>query len=154
MHQNPAILYRCGGDFHRCPAKSRESLRPQDARFPCNQNIASARPFSLRLKGTKLIPTAEVPTMPRVSSENRYLTATRDFSGAKKASQSQKFARTAPRNFLNNSRGLPVITQQNLGFSGKSHQKSSPESSAKSSSHSFFVIPFLSPNFHKIRNHP
>ena len=32
-------------------------------------------------------------------------------SGAQKEPQSQKIARTAPKNFLNNSRGLPVIAQ-------------------------------------------
>ena len=37
-------------------------------------------------------------------------------SGAKKEPQSQKIARTAPKNFLNNSNGLPVITHQNKGF--------------------------------------
>ena len=37
-------------------------------------------------------------------------------SRAKKEPQSQRIARIAPKNFLNNSRGLPVITQQNKGF--------------------------------------
>ena len=32
-------------------------------------------------------------------------------SGAKKDSQNPQIARTAPKNILNNSRGLPVITQ-------------------------------------------
>ena len=37
-------------------------------------------------------------------------------SGAKKDSQSQKIARTAPKNFLNNSRGLSGHYQVKQGF--------------------------------------
>ena len=37
-------------------------------------------------------------------------------SGAEKDPRSEKIARTAPKHFLNNSRGLPFITQQNKGF--------------------------------------
>ena len=64
-------------------------------------------------------------------------------SGAKKDSQSQEIARTAPENFLNNSRGLPVITQLNMGFEAIAPE-SSPERLAKSLPHSFFVVPCLS----------
>ena len=59
-------------------------------------------------------------------------------TGAKKDPQNQKIARTAPKNFLNNSRGLPVSTQENKGFEAESSPESSPESSAKSLSRSFF----------------
>ena len=45
------------------------------------------------------------------------------FSGAKKDPQSQKFARTAPKNFLNNSRGLLVTIQQNKGFEANRTRK-------------------------------
>ena len=45
------------------------------------------------------------------------------FSGAKKDPQNQKIARTAPKNFLNNSRGLPVITQQNKDFEANRTRK-------------------------------
>ena len=45
------------------------------------------------------------------------------FSGAKKEPQSQKIARTAPKNFLNNSRGLPVITHQNKAFEANRTRK-------------------------------
>ena len=65
-------------------------------------------------------------------------------SGAKKDPQSQKIARTAPKNFLNNSRGywsLPSKTRVLRQIT----PESSPERSAKSLSHSFFVVPFLSP---------
>ena len=34
MHQNRAILCGCGGDFEGSPKLPRDSLRPQDARFP------------------------------------------------------------------------------------------------------------------------
>ena len=44
-------------------------------------------------------------------------------SGAQKEPQSQNIARTAPKNFLNNSRGLPVIFPLKRGFWGKTHQK-------------------------------
>ena len=66
-------------------------------------------------------------------------------SGAKKDSQSQTTARTAPKNFLNNSRGyrsLPSKTRVLRQIT----PESSPERSAKSLSHSFFVVPFLPPN--------
>ena len=56
--------------------------------------------------------------------------------GSKKDSQSQKIARTAPKNFLNNSRALPSKT--------RALSQIAPESSAKSPSHEFFVVAFLS----------
>ena len=40
-----------------------------------------------------------------------HLRSTLFLSGGKKDPQNHKFARTAPKNFLNNSRALPVITQ-------------------------------------------
>ena len=67
-------------------------------------------------------------------------------SGAKKEPQSQKLARTAPKNFLNNSRGLPVITIKTR-VSRQITPESSPESSAKSLSQKFFGVPFLSLNY-------
>ena len=63
-------------------------------------------------------------------------------SGAKKEPQSQKIARTAPKNFLNNSRGyrsLPIKTRALRQIA----PESSPESSAKSLSQKFFGVPFL-----------
>ena len=65
-------------------------------------------------------------------------------SGAKKDPQNQKFARTAPKNFLNNLRALPVIIHKTRVLR-QIAPESSPERSAKSLSHSFFVVPFLSP---------
>ena len=41
----------------------------------------------------------------------------------KKEPQSQRIARTAPKNFLNKSRGLPVITHQNKGFEANRTRK-------------------------------
>ena len=66
-------------------------------------------------------------------------------SGAKKDPQSQKIARTAPKNFLNNLRwgyrSLPSKTMVLRQIA----PESSPERSAKSLSHSFFVVPFSVP---------
>ena len=45
------------------------------------------------------------------------------FSGAKKEPQSQKIARTAPKNFLNNSRVFLVMTHSNKGFEGNRTRK-------------------------------
>ena len=61
-------------------------------------------------------------------------------SGAKKEPQSQKIARTAPKNFLNNSRALPSKTRVLRQIT----PESSPERSAKSLSQKFFGVPFLS----------
>ena len=61
-------------------------------------------------------------------------------SGAKKEPQSQKIERTAPKNFLNNSRAPPHKTRVLRQIS----PESSPESSAKSLSQKFFGVPFLS----------
>ena len=47
-------------------------------------------------------------------------------SGGKKDPQSQKIARTAPKNLLNNSRGLLAHYPVKQGFRGKSHQKVHP----------------------------
>ena len=44
-------------------------------------------------------------------------------SGAKKEPQSQKIARTASKNFLNNSRELPVIAHENKGFEANRTRK-------------------------------
>ena len=57
--------------------------------------------------------------------------------------QSQKIARTAPKNFLNNSRGLLVITHK-IRVLRQIAPESSPESSAKSLSQKFFGVLFLS----------
>ena len=54
--------------------------------------------------------------------------------------QSQKIARTAPENFLNNSSALPNKTRVLRQFA----PESSPKSSAKSLSQKFFGVPFLS----------
>ena len=55
---------------------------------------------------------------PHYRNSMRYLV-----SGAKKEPQSQKVARTAPKNFLNSSRGLPVITKQTKGFEANCARK-------------------------------
>ena len=44
-------------------------------------------------------------------------------SGAKKDPQGQRIAQTAPKNFLNSSRWLPVITQQKQGFEANHTRK-------------------------------
>ena len=58
----------------------------------------------------------------------------------KEEPQSQKIARTAPKNFLNNSRALPNKTRVLRQIA----PETSPKSSAKSFSHKFFGVPFLS----------
>ena len=65
-------------------------------------------------------------------------------SGAKKDSQSQTIARTAPKNFLNNSKGYRSLPSQ-AWVVRQIAPESSSERSAKSLSRSFFVVPFLSP---------
>ena len=60
----------------------------------------------------------------------------------KKERQSQKIARTAPKNVLNNSRALPNKTR----VLRQTAPESSPESSAKSLSRKFLGVPFLSLN--------
>ena len=64
--------------------------------------------------------------------------------GAKKEPQSQKIARTAPKTFLNNSRGFPVPYPLKQGFWGKSHQKVHPKVRQNLCRKSFFGVPFLS----------
>ena len=59
---------------------------------------------------------------------------------SQKGTPKPKIARTAPKNFLNNSRALPNKT----GFLRQIAAESSPESSAKSLSHEFFRVLFLS----------
>ena len=66
--------------------------------------------------------------------KNRYL------SGAQQEPQSQKIARTASNNFLNNSRALPNKTSVLRQIA----PESSPKSSAKSLSQKLFGVPFLS----------
>ena len=66
--------------------------------------------------------------------------ATVKISRPHKEPQSQKIARTAPKNFLNDSRALP---NKNKGLR-QIAPESSPESSAKSLSHKFLGVPFLS----------
>ena len=61
-------------------------------------------------------------------------------SGAKKEPQSQKIARTVPKNFLNNSKALQSKTRALRQIA----PESSPESSAKSLLHKFFGVHFLS----------
>ena len=65
----------------------------------------------------------------------------------KEEPQSQRIARTAPKNCLNNSRGLPVITHSNKSFGRQIAPESSPESSAKSLSQKFFGAPFSQCSF-------
>ena len=77
-------------------------------------------------------------------------------SRAKKEPQSQKVARTVPKKFLNHSRALPNKTRVLRQIT----RESSPESSAKSLSHKFFGVPFLSlndpkgPKIAKIQDRP
>ena len=59
---------------------------------------------------------------------------------SQKEPQSQKIARTAPKTCLNNSRPLPNKTRVLRQIA----RESSPESSAKSLSHKFVGVPFLS----------
>ena len=62
--------------------------------------------------------------------------------GQRRAPKSQRTARTAPKNFLNNSRALPNKTRALRQIA----PESSPESSAKSLSQKFFGVPLLSLN--------
>ena len=58
--------------------------------------------------------------------------------------QNQRITRTAPKNFLNNSRRLPGHYPVKQGFWGKSHQKVHPNV-RQNLCHSFFVVPCRSP---------
>ena len=88
-----SFLYRAGGQSLSAP-KSRDSLRlrrrfltpplqnraifkaPSSLAISFAKKIASERRFSLRLKGTNLIPTAEFPAIPesaaKIASERRF----------------------------------------------------------------------------------
>ena len=61
--------------FSPLPRRIARFLRPQDARFPLRRKSLANRRFSLRLKGTNLIPTAEFPAIPesaaKIASEQR-----------------------------------------------------------------------------------
>ena len=63
-------------------------------------------------------------------------------SGAQEEPQSQRIARTAPKNFLNNSRGYRSLPNK-ASILRQIAPESSPESSAKSLSQKFFGVPFL-----------
>ena len=76
MHQNRAILCGCGGDFLPLPKKSRDFLRPQDARFPLRRRTIASEPrFLLRIKWVKMVLAAEFPAIPssaaKIASERR-----------------------------------------------------------------------------------
>ena len=53
----------CERRFYRSPAKSR-FLRPQDARFPCDQKPQATGDVPLLLKRAKLIPIAGISAIP------------------------------------------------------------------------------------------
>ena len=73
---------------------------------------------------------------------NFLLSWLQDISRAKKESQNQKIARTAPKNFLNNSMALPNKTSVLRQIA----PESPPESWAKSLSQKLFGVAFLSLN--------
>ena len=80
---------------------------PRPTSWACQRRPTShASPYPLIL-GTKKEPQKTCPLI----------------LGTKKEPQSQKIARTAPKSFLNNSRGIPVLTHKNKGFKANRTRK-------------------------------
>ena len=130
--------------YRACETKDQTLKKIRTLHFPDLGPSDPRSPKTPEQQKKKLQKPPKTPFFPK--SKHSFPKSNRPLSGAKKDPQNQKIARTAPKNFLNNSRGLPVITQQNKGFEANRTRKFT-RTFGKIFVTQFLCGTFLCPNF-------